>query len=186
MCIKNLKYYYGVMGSGKSAKILKLKETYEKENKIVLLLKPEIDTRDVNIIKSRNGLWAPCITFSKEDNLMDIYKKYNPDVIMVDEANFCTIDQVKELKDLSKVIKVICFGVMINYVGQVFEASKEFIQVGANIIEVPFACECGKKAKINAYIVDGKIQYTGSGTAIGNLGEYKPMCLSCWEKQRNR
>ena len=112
-------YYYGVMGSGKSAKILELFEEYEKQNKKVLLLKPDIDIRDKNIIRSRNGKEENCITFSKRQNLIILYENLGAYIIIVDEANFCTPKQVEELYEISKQITVLCFGVMINYVGKI-------------------------------------------------------------------
>ena len=181
--MKKLTYYYGVMGSGKSAQILELKENYELDGKSVLLIKPKIDTRDIGVIRSRNKKEAKCLLFSKTTNLLNLFNKNKCDILIVDEANFCTSKQVEQLWQISQNNTVLAYGVMINYVGKIFTASKRFVELADHLQEIKFKCDCGKDAKINALIIDGKIQYTGSGTSIGDLGKYKPMCLFCWKKQ---
>ena len=43
-------------------------------------------------------------------------------------------------------------------------------------------CDCGKKAQINARILNGKITTTGDQILIGGNDTYKAMCYSCWRK----
>ena len=66
-----LRFIYGVMGSSKTAQALMTKFNYEQSGYNVLLLKPTIDTRSSNV-KSRIGLESSCISFKKEENLLEI------------------------------------------------------------------------------------------------------------------
>lgn len=78
-------FYYGVMGSSKTAQALMTKFNYEEKGKKVLLLKPETDTRDNftdeqgrlhYAVKSRIGLSAEAIPISSNDNIVNVIKYY--------------------------------------------------------------------------------------------------------------
>ena len=84
-----LRYYYGVMNSGKSASLLMSVFQKEKDGYNCLILKP-YEKRDKNMISSRVGLKRECITFKPEDNLLEVIanldEKYYPiEYIYVDE-----------------------------------------------------------------------------------------------------
>ena len=57
-----LYFYYGAMGSSKTANALMAEYNYTERGQRALLAKTSIDTRDgVNIIRSRIGLQKECI-----------------------------------------------------------------------------------------------------------------------------
>ena len=104
--MKRLYFKYGVMGSSKSAQALMTAFNYTQKGYKVLLIKPSVDTREKSpVISSRIGLTAPCFTFDKSTNLIDFVLKTDPDtqVLIVDEAQFCTKEQIDELKELTKI-----------------------------------------------------------------------------------
>ena len=60
-----LYFYYGAMGSSKSANAMMVRYNYWERGQNALLVKSEVDTRDgVNKIRSRMGLEEECITLS--------------------------------------------------------------------------------------------------------------------------
>ena len=60
-----LYFFYGAMGSSKTANALMVEYNYRERGKKVLLAKPSIDTRDGNnIIKSRIGFYNPIFFLS--------------------------------------------------------------------------------------------------------------------------
>ena len=107
--MSKLYFKYGVMGCSKTACALMCKFNYEQQGYKVLLLKSLIDTRNVKdneiIVHSRIGLESKCTPFGKNDNLIELFKQkcaeqeYN--VIMVDECQFATKEQIEQLKELS-------------------------------------------------------------------------------------
>ena len=93
-----LYFKYGAMGSSKTAQALITKFNYEERNMTVWLIKPAADTRDgENIIRSRIGLTAEAEVISPNESIKEAFDKHGrDDVIIVDEANFFTPEQIDE------------------------------------------------------------------------------------------
>ena len=131
-----LYFKYGVMGSSKSAQALMCKFNYEQVGFDVLLIKPAVDTRDTAnnhiVVRSRIGLESPCLTFDKSENLYKFifaHNQFKPkSVVIVDEANFCTTEQINELREVSRHIPVLCYGLLTNFKTELFEGSKRLIE----------------------------------------------------------
>lgn len=74
-----LYFKYGTMGSSKTAQALMCKFNYEQKGYRVFLIKPVLDTRDMQqgkiVVKSRIGLFAECKTFDSGVNLYDFVEK---------------------------------------------------------------------------------------------------------------
>lgn len=183
-----LYFKYGVMGSSKTAQALITKHNYEKGNNKVLLLKPSTDNRDgADIIKSRIGLEAKATIINKDTNIFsDIhYVMYEEcDVIICDESQFFTEKQIEQLKDIANIFNtpVICFGLLTDFQTHLFPGSKRLIELADSIQEIKMVCDCGKKAQINARLVNGKITTQGEQVFIGGNESYKAMCYECWLK----
>lgn len=188
--MSKLYFKYGAMGCSKTASALMCKFNYEQQGFNVLLLKPVIDTRDLEngeiVVKSRIGLSSPCITFAKEDNLKDLFlnccKEKFYDVVIVDECQFCTLRQVESLKVLSKYVTILCYGLLTDFKTQLFEGSKRLVELCDSLQELKSVCECGKKANVNARFVNGEITNKGDSVAIENQNDvsYKSMCYDCY------
>lgn len=181
------------MGSSKTAQALMTKYNYEQKGFRVLLLKPILDDRDFEngeiVVKSRIGLSAPCVTFNKKDNLYQLVadKKFLCDncVVIIDEAQFCTKDQIDELHDVAQVIPVLCYGLLTNFKTELFEGSKRLVEAAESLMEIKSVCECGKKATISARFSNGKLITDGEEIVIGADDMYKGVCYSCYKKLKN-
>ena len=194
--MSKLYFKYGAMGCSKTASALMCKFNYEQQGFNVLLLKPVIDTRDIEngeiVVKSRIGLSSPCITFSKEDNLKDLFlnccKEKFYDIVIVDECQFCTTKQIESLKTLSKYVTILCYGLLTDFKTQLFEGSKRLVELCDSLQELKSVCTCGKKANVNARFVNGVITNTGASVAIENQNNitYKSMCYDCYVKEIKR
>lgn len=180
-----LYFRYGTMGSSKTANALMVKFNYEEKGYKVALMKPSTDNRDgIDIIKSRIGLQEKAIVISKDDNIMKWYttKSNFPDVIIIDEAQFLTEEQVNQLKDIAiKYIPVLCFGLKTDFQTHFFEGSKRLFEIADSIQEIKSICKCGRKAEVNARINNGKIIKTGEQVQIGGNESYIGMCYKCWK-----
>lgn len=192
--MSKLYYKYGVMGSSKTASALMCKFNYEQQGFNVLLLKADLDNRDIKdgqiIVKSRIGLSSPCITFSKKENLVELFSKLNKSknyqVIVVDECQFLTRSQVEQLKALSIEQTVLCYGLLTDFKTELFEGSKRLIELADSLQELKSVCTCGRKANVNARFINGKLTTKGDVVAI-EKGEvnYIPMCYICYCKVLN-
>ena len=187
-----LYFKYGAMGCSKSAQALMCKFNYEQKGFNVLLLKPSIDTRDnengKSIVKSRIGIKSECDVINKDQSLLELYRKLSEttkyDVVIIDEAQFCSEEQINDCKEISVDIPVLCYGLKTNFKSYLFEGSKRLIEISDSIEEIKSVCKCGANATVNARIVNGKLVTTGSEIQIGGDEKYEAMCYSCWNKKR--
>ena len=178
-------FYYGVMGSSKTATALMKKFSFEEKNRKVALIKPSIDNRDgKTIVKSRVGLFCEALTVSPNEKITDVVLKNGPfDVIIVDEAQFLKKEQVDELREITNNgTMVMCYGLKTDYMGKLFEGSKRLIELADSIREIQSMCKCGRKAIINARYNENKIIYDGEQIDIGGNDKYVALCHQCWEK----
>ena len=183
-----LYFKYGAMGCSKTAQALITKFNYEERGMKVLLIKPSIDTRDgVDLVKSRIGLKAEAYAVDLHENLYDFYTKKHSDcnVVIVDECQFLTPEQVDQLGDI--VIKlsvpVLCFGLATDFTTHLFPGSRRLFEIAESISEIKSVCKCGAKATVNARFDDnGHVVYKGEQVVLGGNGRYTAMCRKCWLK----
>lgn len=191
--MSKLYFKYGAMGSSKTASALMCKFNYEERGFNVLLLKPIIDIRDIEngeiVVKSRIGLSCSCIVFNKDQNLKELFnyqcKQKEYSVIIVDECQFCTEEQIEQLKELSINVTVLCYGLLTNFKTKLFEGSKRLIELADSLQELKTVCSCGKKANINARVINGKVVTEGETVAIENQNNvnYIAMCYDCFSNK---
>ena len=184
-----LYFKYGAMGSSKTAQALITKFNYEERGMKVLLLKPAIDDREKgSVVRSRIGLEAPCRMVPAD---MDLYKLYmeeyrDRDVVIIDECQFLTEEQVDQLGDLvlERDIPVLCFGLRTDFLTHLFPGSKRLMEIAESVSEIKSVCRCGAKATVNARFDDhGNVVYKGAQILIGSNSRYEAMCRRCWLKR---
>lgn len=210
--MSKLYYKFGAMGSSKTANALMTRFNYLEKNHSVWLVKPQTDTRDdyadengniVTVVKSRIGLEAPANVIKDTDDITllfktasadivandEVIKTQKIDVIICDECQFFTEEQIDQLKYLAENenIPVICFGLRSDFRTKLFPGSKRLFEIADSITEVKSICECGKKAIVNArFDGNGNIVTDGAQVDIGGNEKYKSMCWSCWQKLINK
>ena len=188
MAMAKLYFKYGAMGSSKSAQALIAKYNYEERGMKVWLIKPMTDTRDgANIIKSRIGLFAAAEEISSTDSIKELFAQHGDcDVIIGDECQFFTPEQIDELRDIvdDMGVPVMCFGLRTDFITQLFPGSRRLFEVADSIQEIKTICDCGAKATVNARMDDsGNIVTSGDQICIGGNDRYIAMCHKCWKKR---
>lgn len=187
-----LYFKFGAMGCSKTAQALITKFNYEENNMKVLLLKPAIDNRDgANTVKSRIGLKDEAVAVRENENVFELYEKNysNCSVIIVDECQFLTPEQVDQLADIviAKDIPVLCFGLSTDFTTHLFPGSKRLFEIAESIKEIKSVCTCGAKATVNARLDEnGRIVTQGSQVCLGGNERYIAMCRRCWLKRLAR
>ena len=210
--MSKLYFKFGAMGSSKTANALMTRFNYLEKNHSVCLIKPQTDTRDdytdesgkiVTVVKSRIGLEAPANVIKDNADITELFKTANADivindtvvktqkidVIICDECQFFTEDQIDQLKYIAENenVPVICFGLRSDFRTKLFPGSKRLFEIADSITEVKSICECGKKAIVNArFDGNGNIVTDGAQVEIGGNEKYKSMCWSCWQKLINK
>lgn len=173
-----LYFYYGAMGSSKTANALMTEYNYRERGQKALLAKTNLDTRDgANIIRSRIGLAKECVLLSDILKMSEAeLRTYN--AIVVDEIQFAKTEQIDFLAhivdDLN--IPVLCYGLRTDFQLHLFEGSKRLMELADEIKEVKTVCWCGKKATCNARYNKQGIVREGSQVMLGANDEYIALC----------
>ena len=186
-----LYFKYGAMGSSKSAQALITKFNYEELGMTVWLIKPGTDTRDgVDVIKSRIGLRETAQVIAPEDDIMEAYHAAGRhDVIIADEAQFFTPEQIDGLRTLvdEEDLPVLCFGLRTDFLTHFFHGAQRLMELADSLTEIKTVCACGRKATVNARIDErGHIVTEGSQVLLGGNDRYVAMCHKCWKDRIKR
>ena len=179
-----LYFNYSSMNAGKSTMLLQANHNYIERG-----MQPEIYTSNLDKrfgeseIVSRIGLKSKSNLF---DIKTDIYKeilnkndKKEIDCVLIDEAQFLTKNQVKQLGDIVDLldIPVLTFGIRTDFQGNLFEGSKYLLAWADNLKEIKTVCHCGRKAtmvlRLNEY---GQITEDGKQIDIGGEEKYVSVC----------
>lgn len=178
-----LTFKYGTMNSAKTANLLMLAHNYKSQNKKIILIKPITDTRfSTDKIESRviTSMTAD-IVLEKDVSDFSFLLEQGIFCILVDEAQFLSIQNIEGLRNISTEINVICYGLKTDYRSYLFEGSKRLIELADNIEEMTSICViCAKKAIINSkFIIEKRCK-----TCSAYVGE-KNMCFKCRHTTNN-
>ena len=180
-----LYFKYGAMGSSKSAQALITRFNYEEQGMRCWLIKPATDTRDgADVIASRIGLSARAEVIAPEDSIGERYQAAGwCDVIIADEAQFFTPEQIDELREIVDTadVPVMCFGLRTDFRTRFFPGALRLMEIADSITEIKTICTCGRKAIVNARLDgDGNIVTEGEQVVLGGNDRYTAMCHRCW------
>ena len=167
-----LYFKYGAMGSSKSAQALITRFNYLEQGMTVWLIKPSTDTRDgADLIRSRIGLSCRAEIITPEQDILASYRAAGAhDVVIADEAQFFTPEQIDALRALvdEDDIPVLCFGLRTDFQTRFFPGSRRLMELADSITEIKTVCACGSKATVNARIdAGGRIVTEGSQILLG-------------------
>lgn len=180
----------GTMSASKSAQLMMQAFNLERQGKKVLVFKPETDTRDGAFVASRAlQEKRPAIVVKKSDidKMKRLIKIEKPDVIMLDELQFFTVDQINELAFISTlgIVDIYAYGLLISYTGKMFEPTKRAIECGFRISPITMQCDrCTNDATNHLFYMDGVLQIDGDGITVEDFEnkqqEYLSVCYSCY------
>ena len=106
-------------------------------------------------------------------------KKQSINCVLIDESQFLSRDQVKQLAiavdDLD--IPVLCYGIRTDFRGELFPGSQHLLAWADNLIELKTICHCGSKATMVVRTDEkGNIINDGDQVVIGGNDRYQSMC----------
>ena len=184
-----LYFRYGAMNSGKSTALIQVAHNYEERGMSVLLIKPAVDTKGADTVVSRIGASRTVDLLATPD--VDLYNAVQTahaqtpiSCVLADEAQFFTPAQVDQLflVAVQQGIPVICYGIRSDFQMKGFPGSTRLLEIAHSIEELKTICTCGKKALINARMVNGEFVFEGAQVAIDGEAsvEYRSVCPQCY------
>ena len=185
-----LYFNYSTMNAGKTTVLLQAAHNYLERGMNPFLLTANADTRSgIGTIKSRIGLKKSAQTFSQSVDLLNKVKEVNSkksiSCVFVDEAQFLTEQQVWQLAKVVDDLKipVLCFGLRVDFQGNLFPGSKCLLSIADELKEVKTICHCGKKATMVIRQLNGKTVIDGDQVQIGGNESYTSLCRKHWLKE---
>jgi thymidine kinase len=178
-----LYFYYSTMNAGKSTALLQASHNYEERGMRTLLYTAHIDTRDGGLIHSRIGIEREARHFHAQLDLRkDILSELNVGplaCVLVDEAQFLTTAQVKQLGAVVDELNVpvLCYGLRTDFRGELFPGSAQLLAWADNLVEIKTICHCGRKAIMVVRVkADGTAEREGAQIEIGGNERYVSLC----------
>ena len=179
-----LYFRFGAMNCGKTTALLQVAHNYEEKGLKVVVIKSAIDKKGNRNIVSRLGIEREVdVLIPPNEKIMDNIKLKGVNCILVDEVQFMTKEQIKELWKIAKLKDkpVITYGLKTNFKGELFEGTKAVLELADELEELATICKCGKKAKFNARLINGKYVHEGDVVAIDGIdAQYEPLCGKCF------
>ncbi|MCV6585065.1 MAG: thymidine kinase [Marinibacterium sp.] len=183
-------FNYSTMNAGKSTILLQAAHNYRERGMEVYLLTAEMDHREgAGLIGSRIGIHAQADTFSPGEDLAakisGRLQQGKVACIFVDEAQFLESQQAWQLArvvdDLG--IPVICYGLRVDFLGQLFPGSATLLALADEMREVRTICHCGRKATmVVRKDADGRVAVEGDQVQIGGNETYVSLCRRHWRE----
>ncbi|MFG6459834.1 thymidine kinase [Roseateles sp. BYS96W] len=177
-------YRYAAMNAGKTSSLLQVAHNYEENGEKVLLLTSALDDRDgPGLISSRIGLKREAATYTSSTNFLERLKDVEVACVLIDEAQFLTVDQVRQLHRWvhTNDSPVMCFGLRSDFRGDPFPGAAMLLTLADNLEEIRTACRCGKKATMNIRIDEaGERVQEGDQVLIGGNSRYRQVCARCF------
>jgi thymidine kinase len=174
-----LYFYYSTMNAGKSTALLQAAYNYSERGMKTMLFTALLDDRAQGRIASRIGIEADAGRFTPATNFWNECTPSNPSCILIDEAQFLSKEQVKQLARLVDElnIPVMCYGIRTDFQGELFPGSAALLAWADTLHELKTICFCGKKATMVVRVSpDGAIEQQGKQVEIGGNDRY----VSLW------
>ena len=118
--------------------------------------------------------------FSSETSFADCFAS-RPGCVLVDEAQFLTSRQARELHRLAHEhnVPVICYGLRTDFRGVGFPGAVELLAIADALEEIKTVCRCGRKASmVIRHDARGERLFEGEQVQVGGNETYESVCPS--------
>lgn len=179
-----LYFYYSTMNAGKSTHLLQSSYNYRERGLDTLLFTARIDDRFAKgKVSSRLGIHADAQLFDETSNIFaevqNTIKNSKLACVLIDEAQFLTKQQVKQLTDIVDElnIPVLAYGIRTDFLGETFGGSAALLAWADKLVELKTICHCGKKAN---FVIrcdeNGNAVKGGEQIEVGGNERYESLC----------
>jgi thymidine kinase len=183
-----LTFTYGTMAAGKSTLALQLCWQLRESRSDVALWTFGDRSAD-GMVTSRIGIEAEAEAIAPFSDIRDDVVRLverGVKILVIDEAQFASVDQIDELAKLvdDHGVDVHAFGLSADFLLNIFPGSARLFSISDWAHELPLTstCWCGLKGRCNARVVDGVVAREGSQFVTGDVSEgavhYQVLCRS--------
>ena len=191
MPVAQLYFHYSSMNAGKSTALLQSAYNYQERGMHPFILSAALDDRyGVGKVTSRIGLAAQAQLFTHQDDLFEVLKKEHQnkhiDCILIDESQFLSREQVKQLTQVVDQLNVpvLCYGIRTDFRGERFPGSQYLLAWADKLVELKTVCHCGRKATMVVRTDEhGKVIKDGEQVVIGGNSQYQSLCRRHFSEQ---
>ena len=185
-----LYFYYSSMNAGKSTHLLQSSYNYHERNLRTVIYTAKIDDRfKQGKVTSRLGIDADAFLFDQQNDLYGEIAEKNSDskidCVLIDEAQFLSTEQVKQLTDIVDLlnIPVLAYGIRTDFLGQTFSGSAALLAWADKLVELKTICHCGRKANFVIRLDQhGHAVQDGEQVEVGGNERYEPLCRAHFKK----
>jgi thymidine kinase len=186
--VSKLYFRYAAMNAGKSTALLQAAYNYEERGMRVRLFTAALDNRSgLGLIASRLGLKREVETFGSDTEFsaegLDDGHPRGLACLLIDEAQFLTPEQVRQLHRLAHTqrVPVLCYGLRSDFRGEAFPGSVALLTLADTLEEMKTICACARKASMNLRIDGlGRPVRQGEQVLIGGNDRYRAVCPTCF------
>jgi thymidine kinase len=172
------------MNAGKSTHLLQSSYNYQERGLSTVIYTAKIDDRFAKgKVASRLGIDADAFLFDENSHLYDEIDNKNQqkklDCVLIDEAQFLSTEQVKQLTDIvdSLHIPVLAYGIRTDFLGETFSGSAALLAWADKLVELKTICHCGRKANfVIRQDANGTVVKGGQQVEVGGNERYEPLC----------
>ncbi|MGN6752329.1 MAG: thymidine kinase [Intrasporangium sp.] len=186
-----LLFFTGTMDSGKSTLALQMDHNHAARGRTGLIFSQH-DRAGANMLSSRLGLSTGAIEVDDDLDFWEVIVEratagQHIDYLICDEAQFYSSAQVEQLARVvdEMDIDVFAFGITSDFRTELFPGSKRLVELAdrVQVLQVEALCWCGRRATINARVVDGTMVVEGEQVVVGDVAsaevgivEYEVLC----------
>jgi thymidine kinase len=179
-----LYFRYAAMNAGKSTSLLQAAHNYEERGMRVRIFTAAHDDRaGPGVVASRLGMTRQTDTFGAHTTFEAAGLGLDCACVLIDEAQFLTPEQVRQLHRLAHIgkVPVLCYGLRSDFRGEAFAGSGALLTLADELEEMKTICACARKASMNIRIDDqGRRIQEGEQVVIGGNERYRSVCPSCF------
>jgi thymidine kinase len=183
-----LYFYYSTMNAGKSTALLQAAHNYAERGMHTVLCSANLDDHRRGQITSRIGIASVAHHFGPDTDFWRLCTPYSPHCVLVDEAQFLTKEQVRQLARIvdEANIPVMCYGLRTDFLGELFPGSAALLAWADTLTEIKTICACGRKANMVVRVTpDGRVESQGQQVEFGGNDRYVSFCRKhFWESMR--
>lgn len=186
-----LYFYYSTMNAGKSTSLLQSAYNYQERGLNSVVFTAALDHRQgIGKVSSRIGLQADAHVFEADTDLLHLLQGMQQqnkiDCVLVDEAQFLSKTQVKQLTQVVDELNIptLCYGLRTDFRGELFSGSQYLLAWADKLVELKTICHCGRKATMVVRVgIDGKVLQDGNQIEIGGNDKYVSLCRKHFSQQ---